>query len=347
GSYAALFGQWSNIASPAHWTMIRDILRFFKEAAADLDAMPADQSLGEYLASKGYSRAFIQNHLLPMGAAIWSSDAGDVMDYPARAFISFFRNHALLQVDNRPKWGTVVGGSRTYLEALVADGDFAVHTNAAAARVVRHADRVDVHGGGGIVRTFDDVVIATHADQALDMLDSASSEERRILGTFRYTPNRAVLHRDPAAMPKRRRVWDAWNYLDFDQRGKAPSPDSRLCLTYWMNKLQHLDTNEDIFVTLNPPADMQLKNVAASFDYAHPLFDEAALNAQQELWSLQGTNRTWFCGAHFGAGFHEDGLQSGLAVAEELGGVRRPWNVDNESGRITIAPPLSHLQAAE
>ncbi|MEN0041943.1 MAG: FAD-dependent oxidoreductase, partial [Pseudomonadota bacterium] len=121
GSYAALFGQWSNIASPAHWTMIRDILRFFKEAATDLDAMPAEQSLGEYLASKGYSRAFVQNHLLPMGAAIWSSDAGDVMDYPARAFISFFRNHALLQVDNRPKWGPVVGGSRTYLEALVAD----------------------------------------------------------------------------------------------------------------------------------------------------------------------------------------------------------------------------------
>ncbi|WP_198008611.1 NAD(P)/FAD-dependent oxidoreductase [Ahrensia sp. R2A130] len=347
GSYSALFGQRSNIAKPSHWLMIRDILRFFREAAADLDAIPTEQSLGDYLASKNYSRAFIENHLLPMGAAIWSSDAGDVMDYPARAFISFFQNHALLQVEDRPKWGTVVGGSRTYLNAVVADGNFAVQTNAAATSVVRHHDRVDVHGADGVVRTFDDVVIATHADQALNMLDAPSAEEQRLLGSFRYTPNRAVLHRDPAAMPKRRRVWDAWNYIDFDKPGQPPDANSRLCLSYWMNALQDLGTDEDIFVTLNPPEDMELKNVAASFDYAHPLFDEAALNAQQELWSLQGTNRTWFCGAHFGSGFHEDGLQSGLAVAEQLGGVRRPWEVENESGRITISNPAAQLQAAE
>ena len=347
GTYSALFGQRTNIAKPSHWLMIRDILRFFREAAADLDNIPTTQTLGQYLDSRNYSRAFVANHLLPMGAAIWSSDAGDVMDYPARAFISFFHNHALLQVDNRPKCGTLVGLSRTYLVAMVADGNFVAHTSSAAARVVRHIDRVDVHGADGVVRTFDDVVIATHADQALDMLDSASAEEQRILGAFRYTPNRAVLHRDPAAMPKRRRVGDAWNYLDFDKPGEQPNADSRRCLTYWMNKLQNLNTDEDIFVTLNPPADIELNEVAASFDYAHPLFDDAALDAQQELWALQGTNRTWFCGAHFGSGFHEDGLQSGLAVAEELGGVRRPWDVENESGRITISRPVALLQAAE
>jgi predicted NAD/FAD-binding protein len=210
--------------------------------------------------------------------------------------------------------------------------------------------RITRTDGGVAIRTghsdhrFDAVVIATHADQALGLLADADSDERRRLGAFRYAANRAVLHRDASAMPRRRRLWSSWNYL-----GTGNGRETHLSVSYWMNRLQPLGSEAgDLFVTLNPASPISDAQTVATFDYAHPMFDVAAMAAQRTLWELQGRRRTWFCGSYFGYGFHEDGLQSGLAAAEALGGVRRPWTVENESGRIHVTARAPRLpEAAE
>ena len=348
GTYLGLIGQPSNIFKPRHWAMVKDILRFFKEASKDLALLSEDETLSQYLKRNNYSAYFTDAHLLPMAAAIWSSRLEDIMDYPARAFIQFFKNHGLLQVEGRPKWGTVNGGSRQYIEKILAESTFTVKTNSPIENILRRPESVTVQVEGGDAHEFDQIVIASHADQALTMLDQPSAEEANLLGCFDYAKNHAVLHRDRKLMPKRRLTWASWNYLDFAKELDQPRTEAKdLCVTYWMNSLQNLATKEQVFVTLNPSHNIEIENVDARFDYMHPLFDAAALRAQKELWSLQGMNRTWFCGAHFGAGFHEDGLQSGLAVAERLGGIRRPWDVENQSGRIYVGTELQQSEAAE
>jgi predicted NAD/FAD-binding protein len=325
-----LFGQLSNLAKPAHWRMAADILRFFREAR-ELAATDDDHglSLGAWLAARGYSEAFVERHILPMGAAIWSTPTREILTFPALAFARFFSNHGLLQVKGRPPWRTVDGGSRVYVAEAVKRSGATVIAGNGARRLLRREDGVDVGLADGTTRQFDHVVIAAHADDALAMLADADPLERGTLGLFRYVPNRAVLHTDPSLMPRRRRLWSSWNFIGTE--------DGRLAVSYWMNRLQPLRTTQDYFVTLNPPREPSPGREIGAFDYRHPLFDRAAIDAQRDLWSLQGRRRTWFCGSYFGYGFHEDGLQAGLAVAEQLGGVRRPWQVANESGRIHVA----------
>jgi predicted NAD/FAD-binding protein len=189
------------------------------------------------------------------------------------------------------------------------------------------------------VERFDACVVATHADEALALLGDADQRERELLGAFRYTPNRAVLHADPSLMPKRRRLWSSWNYL-----GSGSGGDGSLSVTYWMNKLQPLGNARDLFVTLNPTRAIEPRCEVAAFDYSHPVFDRQAISAQRHLWGLQGRRRTWYCGSYFGYGFHEDGLQAGLAAAEDIGGVRRPWRIANESGRVHLGLTPSPLR---
>ena len=353
GTYNGLLAQPTLAFSMRHWRMMGEIVRFFRSAVPALETIDETVTLGEWLDAGGYSNDFLHRHLLPMGAAIWSACADDMRGYPAAAFIRFFANHGLLSVDGRPKWGTVRGGSCEYVSRLLADGTVTTHTKMAVRRVLRDAGGVRLVFADGQVRRFDQVVIAAHADQTLAMLDAPTETEQRVLGAFRYTPNTAVLHRDARLMPRRSRAWSSWNYLDFDPldgadgRGRGQAAE-RLCLTYWMNSLQDLPTERSIFVTLNPPADLRIEGEAARFEYMHPVFDRAAMAAQKRLWSLQGEGGVWFCGAHFGHGFHEDGLQSGLAVAEGLGGTRRPWDVAGESGRIHLDASIPLLaQAAE
>ena len=243
----------------------------------------------------------------------------------------------------RPKWRTVTGGSRTYVERMAEDFADRVRTNSAVSSIRRTATDVTVTTEDGYAETFDHVVISAHSNQALTMLADPSREERQLLGSIRYELNRAILHTDVSLMPRRRRAWASWNYIS-----AGPDDHERLvCLTYWMNSLHNIDRDYPVFVTLNPHREPDPARVIQSFDYEHPIFDQAALDAQTQLWNLQGTNRTWYCGAYFGYGFHEDGLQSGLAVAEALGGVRRPWTVENESGRICMAGLQVHqLDAA-
>ena len=332
GTGLGLVAQTSNLANPRFWSMVADILRFYRNAVRDLPRM-GDMSLDEYLARNGYGRAFRDDHLYPMAAAIWSTPAMEVGDYPAANFVRFCRNHGLLELWGRPMWRTVRGGSREYVRRMTSQFKGRILTSTRVGAIRRLAGGVEVRDESGNADLFDDVVIAAHADQALRMLDDATAEERRVLGAFRYSKNEAVLHGDTSLMPKRRAAWSSWNYLADGSEGLGqPS------VTYWMNRLQSLGTAPPTFVTLNPNRAPRDQTVILSETYEHPIFDLATERAQQELWSLQGVRNTWFCGAHFGSGFHEDGLQAGLAVAEDLGGLRRPWQVAAESARIVRRP---------
>ncbi|MBR0558004.1 FAD-dependent oxidoreductase [Ciceribacter sp. L1K23] len=332
-----LLGQRTNAFRPRFWRMVRGILEFYRQAPELLKRRDLDGvTLGEYLDANGYDHGFVEDHLLPMGAAIWSTTAADMRAYPLIAFIRFFVNHGLVVLKDRPAWRTVSGGSREYVSRLLADFRGEVRLGQPVRSVRRDANGCTVTGMDGHADRFDQVVIATHADQALAMLEDGDDLERKTLGAFDYTRNTTILHTDEKLMPRRKRVWASWNYI-----GEAGDDDGNaLCVTYWMNKLQNLQDVPPVFVTLNPSRPISEDKILATFDYAHPLFDAKALSAQQRLWHLQGRRNTWFCGAHFGSGFHEDGLQSGLAVAEALGGLKRPWRVENESARIFIDQQL-------
>jgi predicted NAD/FAD-binding protein len=331
---STVFGQLRNIARPEHWRMVFDTVRFFREAKELLAVGPDEgEPLGAYLHRRGYSAAFVSRHIEPMAAAIWSTPAGKVLDFPAAAFVRFFSNHGLLALRDRPEWRTVVGGSREYVRRLLADTQGKCELGIPARKIFRQPDQVTVVSAGGS-RDFDACVIATHADDTLALLGDADGDERDVLGAFRYGANRAVLHGDARMMPRRRRLWSSWNYM-----GGADSAPPAACVTYWMNRLQPLGPDApEYFVTLNPGVELDRSKIAVEFEYAHPVFDADAMRAQRQLWRLQGRRKTWFCGSYFGYGFHEDGLQSGLAVAEDIGGVRRPWSVPNESSRIHILP---------
>jgi predicted NAD/FAD-binding protein len=327
---AGLFAQKRNVVNPRFWSMLRDLARFYRQGTEDA-RRPLESlgSLAEYLAAGGYGEAFIRDHLLPMAAAIWSTPCDSMLDYPAGAFLRFCDNHGLLRLTGRPEWRTVTGGSRAYVERLSAPFSERIRTGVGVRSIRRLPDGVEVLDDRGATGHYDHVVIAVHADQALAMLSDPSDAERALLGALRYGANDAVMHRDPTLMPRRRRAWCSWNYL-------GGAAEQTVCATYWMNRLQSLPVDDPLFVTLNPHRQPAPETVIRREAYEHPMFDGPALHAQRELWSLQGARRSWFCGAYFGAGFHEDGLQAGLAVAEALGGQRRPWTVPGESGRIPL-----------
>ena len=339
---SGLFAGTRNLLRPRFWSMLHDLQRFYREAPRDLAILEESHTtLGDYLDAGAYGTAFRRDHLLPMAASIWSAPGATILNYPAAAFIRFQDSHGLLRLRSRPPWRTVLGGSRAYVKRLTRSYADRIRLSAGVTAVDRTADGVSVRDRNGHVERFDDVVIATHADQALALLGDPTPEERRLLGAFGYSHNVAVLHSDPRLMPKRRAVWSSWNHI-----GRDGDDDAKECptVTYWMNTLQHIPHDTQLFVTLNPqcaPHDEWHREL-----YDHPLFDSAAIKAQRQLWSLQGRRNTWFAGAYFGAGFHEDGLQAGLAVAEALGQVRRPWTVANESGRIGIDRPLPQPEFA-
>ena len=333
-----LLGHARNVANLSHWRMIAGLTRFFRTAGQLAEQMGEEVSLAEFLRTQNYSSDFVNLHLLPVAAAIWSSEPEQMLDYPARAFLRFFENHGLLNFVNRPQWRTVEGGSREYVKRLLEDGRMRVLKNVAVREIDRTGVGVRVYGNNGFDECFDSVVIATHADAALAMLAAPSAAEFDLLATFKYSRNTATLHRDESFMPKRKRLWSSWNYVS---EGDVKS--NQASVTYWMNALQPLQTKTNLFVSINArsaPADGLIER---EIHYTHPIFTTQTRRAQQHLWALQGQNKTWFCGAHFGAGFHEDGLQAGLAVAEQLGGGLRPWTVTKQSERIFI----SNFEVAE
>ena len=333
-----LFAQPRNLLRPRFWSMLSDLVRFCRQAPSHACALDAQMtSLGDYLGAAGYGQAFQDDHILPQAAAIWSASVEAVRELPAAAFIRFFENHGLLKILSKPLWRTVVGGSRAYVERLTASVTPAARLGVAATRIERTPAGVFVSDAAGGCARYDQAVVACPADDGLGLLASPTTGERALLGAFSYTQNVAVLHSDASFMPRRRRAWSSWNYLGRSGAGAG----RELCVTYWMNLLQDLPRETPLFVTLNPASPPDPAKVIRVESYDHPLFDAAALRAQKRLWSIQGEGGVWWCGAYCGAGFHEDGLQAGLAVAEAIGGVRRPWSVANESGRIFLdgAPP--------
>lgn len=326
-----LFAQKRNLLNPAHLRMLRDIGRFYRAGHQALINGVDGLTLGQFLEGLGVGDAFIRLHILPMSAAIWSAPANSVLDFPAAPFLRFMSNHGLLGLNGRPQWRTVTGGGRNYVNALLADTRAKVRLNTGVEAITRTPEGVRIEDRQGGVEFFDQVVMASHADESLRMIKDADTAEQRVLGAFRYQRNLAVLHQDPRFMPRRRMAWSSWNSLmPEDRPGRAPM------VTYWMNRLQPLPTKSDLFVTLNPDAEDMPEHVLRSFPYDHPMFDSATDAMQRMIWNLQGQRGLWFCGSYLGHGFHEDGIQAGLAVAEALGGVNRPWIVPEPSGRLQI-----------
>ncbi len=320
-----LFAQKRNLFNLRYYRMLYDVVRFYRDAPKLLQRPYTSLSLGQYLIEKKYSQAFIQDHLLPMGAAIWSMSADAMAQFPAQSFVRFFLIYGLLQLTNRPQWYTVTNGSRQYVNKISSYFADKIFTNCPITTIERGKDHITLTSPRG-QHDFDHVIFACHADQSLKILgDNATDQERVILSSFPYSENIAYLHRDPALMPRCKSAWTSWNYL-------ASTDDGKVSLTYWMNLLQKfLPQDQDLFVTLNPHTppreDLTLKKII----YHHPQYTQNALNGWAQISSIQGVKNAWFCGAWCGYGFHEDGLSSGLAVAERVGYVKRPWSVIEKS----------------
>lgn len=306
-----LFAQRRNLLRPGFWRMVRDILRFYREAVEVLERPDDGLLLGDYLRERGYSRAFVEDHLIPMGAAVWSSTAEGMRRFPLRFLVQFFKNHGFLQVEDRPDWLTVVGGSRSYVQPLITPFRDRLRLNTPVRAIRRDAQGVSVSTASGEVLHYDRVVLATHSDTSLRMLTDASPLEREVLGAFEYQSNEAILHTDRSVMPRLRRAWASWNYHVLHPPSELPT------VTYWMNLLQGLSCAEDYFVSLNRD-DIDPARVLRRIAYAHPVFTSATVAAQARHAEVDGSNRVHFCGAYWGYGFHEDGVKSGLRVAERI-----------------------------
>jgi predicted NAD/FAD-binding protein len=277
-------------------------------------------TLRDYFRQNHFAPRLLTDYLAPMGAAIWSAPAEEILDFPAENFVAFFNNHRLLQYD-RPVWRTVKGGSRRYVDQLTARFRDRIRLGCSVTSIERTPHGVVVHDSHGKRETYDHVVLASHSDQALGMLADADAREHEILGAIGYSPNTVYLHRDESLMPKRRRAWGSWNFLRWQREGAAQNDVS---VSYWMNRLQAIDSDKPLFVSLNPPFAPRPELTFGRYSCEHPQFSTAAFAAQKRLGEIQGKRHTWFCGAWTGYGFHEDGLRSGLAVAEALG-VGAPW----------------------
>jgi len=342
-SLGAVFAQKRNLVNLRHYAMLRDVLRFYRNAPDLLVAPDAGVTLGFYLHAERYSAGFIEDHLLPMAAAIWSCSTRQILSFPAVSFVRFFANHGLLRLGDQPQWRTVAGGSREYVRRIARSLGSSARPGFGVAALRRLGDGVEVVDGSGQRRRHDRAVMAVHADQALALLADADAEERAVLGAFAYQRNHAYLHQDESLMPRRRAVWSSWNYL-----GQRDGDGGRsVSVTYWMNRLQGIDPDCRLFVSLNPRRLPSDHGTIAAFAYDHPLFDARALAAQASLPAIQGRRRVWFSGSYCGYGFHEDALSSGLAAATALG-APPPWQLVPQpaTGGVGALPLEGRIAAA-
>jgi predicted NAD/FAD-binding protein len=311
-----LFAQRRNLLSPSYWSLLRGIMRFCRVGRERIGSSELSElTLGQFLTGSGVPERVIRDYVLPMGSAIWSGTREDIRAVPAEMFLRFFDNHGLMRLADRPRWKTVVGGSRSYVDRLLERFSGTVVCGAAIASIRRHDDRVEVRARGADSMRFDQVVIAAHADEALTMLADPSPTERELLGAWRYSHNRTLVHTDRSVMPRRQRAWASWNY----RRARNRDDEAPVAVTYYMNRLQGLETEHDFFVTLNPTGPVDDRSIVAEIDFTHPVYDFPAVRTQARLAELNGGRRTWFCGAYHGNGFHEDAVRSGAAVAAAFG----------------------------
>lgn len=310
----SLFAQRRNLLSPNFWGMLRDILRFNREALADLESQRIDPhtTLGDYLQSRGYGQRFIEHYIVPMGAAIWSMSLADMLAFPLQFFVRFFKNHGLLSVSNRPQWCVIEGGSSSYIKPLTTSFRERIHLSCPVHRVERDEQGVTVHSAAGSER-FDKVIFACHSDQALKMLAQPSAAEQQILGALPYAENDVVLHTDTRLLPDRKLAWASWNYR------LGGGKQQLAAVTYDMNILQGIESDTTFCVSLNQTDAIDPNKILARYTYSHPQYSLAGVEAQGRWEELNGANNSWFCGAYWANGFHEDGVVSGLRVAAAFG----------------------------
>ena len=316
-SYIGLLGQTKNIIDPKYWGMLRDINYFYTNALKDVKDCPDNETLGQFLKRFNYSNKFIDYHLVPMTASIWSCPTKSILNFPIKSLLVFFENHKLLNIYNRPKWSTVNKGSREYVKKIQSLLKGKIYTNAKVNKISKSKEGIRVHYQDGI-KTFDKVILACHADQSSEILIENFSEEANLLKDFKYQKNTSILHSDINFMPKRKSVWSSWNYIT--ETGNS----GNLSITYWMNELQGINSPKPILLSLNPKILPNPDLIYGQYSYSHPILDNNAINIQKKLSSIQGKNNLWFCGAWTGFGFHEDGVKSAVEIANSHN-IYLPW----------------------
>jgi len=316
-SYIGLLGQTKNIIDPKYWGMLRDINYFYTNALKDVKDCPDNETLGQFLKRFNYSNKFIDYHLVPMTASIWSCPTKSILNFPIKSLLVFFENHKLLNIYNRPKWSTVDKGSREYVKKIQSLLKGKIYTNAKVNKISKSKEGIRVHYQDGI-KTFDKVILACHADQSSEILIENFSEEANLLKDFKYQKNTSILHSDINFMPKRKSVWSSWNYIT--ETGNS----GNLSITYWMNELQGINSSKPILLSLNPKILPNPDLIYGQYSYSHPILDNNAIKIQKKLSSIQGKNNLWFCGAWTGFGFHEDGVKSAVEIANSHN-IDLPW----------------------
>jgi predicted NAD/FAD-binding protein len=332
GTPRGVFARRSHLVSPSFLGMLRDWRRFNREARALIGTNGTAPSLGHWLEERGFSQHFVERLIVPQASAVWSADPEQMWSFPASFMAEFFENHGMYSLRNRPAWRTVRGGSASYVEAISAPWRKRVRLGSPVRRIERHLDRVTISAEGRGSEDFDEVVIATHSDQALRMLADPSAAEREVLGAIPYQANEAVLHTDAALMPRRRSAWASWNFH------LAAGPPRGSTVTYWMNKLQRLETEQQYFVSLNRGAEIDPDKVIRRIAYDHPMYTAAGVAAQARHAEVSGVRRTHYCGAYWGWGFHEDGVVSALRACDAL----RPGSTP----ALPSTPDVSELQSS-
>ena len=306
--FNAIFANKLNLLNLKFLKMIREIISFYNHAPSLLQNNIEDKTLGDYLRRSKLSKYFIEYHIIPMVAAIWSMPFSKAKEMPLKLFLNFFINHGLFRLKNRPQWFTVTNRSRNYVKKILEKISGEIFKNYKINNISRSDDNVRISIGNEHL-DYDQVVLACHADQSLNILNDPSSKEKEILNKFTYVSNRAFLHTDENLMPSRKKAWSSWNSI---------TKDNRTCITYWLNKLQNLKTNKNYFLTLNPVAEVKESKVIKQEKFTHPYFNNENVSLQKDLHLLQGKKRTWFCGSYFGYGFHEDGLKSSIDLVKKF-----------------------------
>ena len=316
-SYMGLVSQTKNIVDPKYWSMLRDINYFYNNALKDAESSPDDETMGDFLNRFNYSNKFIEYHLVPMTASIWSCPKKSILNFPIKSLLVFFENHKLLNIYNRPNWSTIQNGSIEYVKKIenLLKGKIYKSTN--VTKISQAKDSVQIHSSLG-AKKFDEVILACHADQSFNLVKENFIDQANLLQNFKYQKNISILHSDINYMPKRKSVWSSWNYItETDSSGN-------LSVTYWMNELQKIKSNLPILLSLNPKKLPNPKLIYGQYTYSHPVFDSNAFQVQNNLSNLQGKNKIWFCGAWTGFGFHEDGIKSAAEIAQFFN-IKLPW----------------------
>lgn len=327
-----ILAQISNLLRPRFWIMMRDIIKFYKETPKiNKSNFTENYTLGQYLYDNKYSKPFIDDHLIPQAAAIWSCGPSQILDYPFLAFLGFFENHGLLELDMKKRiaWRTLLGSSRQYVNKIAQELNDKIKTNCPIQSVEKRENSILLHDVFGNEYIFDEVVFACHPNEALAMINQTNKLESEILGAITYSSNEVILHTDNNLMPMRKKSWASWNFI-----GQNFNENKNVCVTYWMNLLQNIGNEKDYFVTLNPNRKIDPSKIIKKMLFDHPKFDDAALKAQNKIIEIQGKRGFWFAGAYLGFGFHEDGIQAGLCIAENICKVKRPWDFDWSQSRI-------------